>query len=152
MEYTHICHGNQKGLYGSALAVAPTGAAASVIGGYTWQSVYGKGRIRKKSKVCNMSKECAQAVGSKISGVKLIVLDEISLINLQTLNEISERQIAAKGTQTSHPVLRNSFQSKHFGGVHMLFTGDLYQLKPIDPEAIYTSNIKHAGSNLAGSG
>ena len=46
-----------------------------------------------------MSKECAQAVGSKISGVKLIVLDEISMINLQTLNEISERQVAAMSTQ-----------------------------------------------------
>ena len=146
MEYTQICHGKQKGLYGSALAIAPTGAAASVISGYTWQSVYGKGRIKKKSKVCNMSKECAQAVGSKISGVKLIVLDEISMINLQTLNEISERQIAAMGTQTSDPVLRNSFKSKHFGGVHMLFTGDFYQLRPIDPEAIYTSNIKHESS------
>ena len=105
-----------------------------------------KGRIKKKSKVRNMSKECAQAVGSKISGVKLIVLDEISMISLQTLNEISERQIAAMSTQTSDPVLRNSFQSKHFGGVHMLFTGDFYQLKPIDPEAVYTSNIKHASS------
>ena len=38
-----------------------------------------------------MSKECAQAVGSKIAGVKLIVLDEISMINLETLNEISEK-------------------------------------------------------------
>ena len=124
MEYTQICHGKQKNLYGSALVVAPTVAAASLIGGYTWQSVYGKGRIRKKSKVCNISKECAQAVGSKISGIKLIVLDEISMINLQTLNEISEHQIAAMGTHTSDPVLRNSFQSKHFGGVHMFFTRD----------------------------
>ena len=115
MEYTQICHGKQKGLYSSALAIAPTGAAASVISGYTWQSVYGKGRIKKNSKVCNMSKECAQAVGSKISGVKPIVLDEISMINLQTLNEISERQVAAMGTQTSDPVLRNSFKSKYFG-------------------------------------
>ena len=42
MEYTQICHGKQKGIYGAALAVAPTGAAASVISGDTWQSVYGK--------------------------------------------------------------------------------------------------------------
>ena len=78
MEYTQICHGKQKGLYGSALSIAPTGAAASAISGYTWQSVYGMGRIKKKSKVCTMSKKCAQAVGSKIAGLKLIVLEEIS--------------------------------------------------------------------------
>ena len=146
MEYTQICHGKQKGLYGSALAVAPTGAAANVIKGYTWQSVYGKGRNKSKSKVCNMSKECAQAVGSKIAGVKLIVLDEISMINLETLNEISERQIAAMGTQISDPTERLNLKSKHFGGVHILFTGDFYQLKPIQPEAIYTSDIKYASS------
>ena len=108
MEYTQICHGKQKGLYGSALSIAPTGAAANVISGYTWQPVYEMGRIKKKSKVCTMSKEYAQAVGSKIAGVKLIVLDEISMINLETLNEISERQIAAMGTQTSDPILRQS--------------------------------------------
>ena len=146
MEYTQICHGKQKGIYGSALAVAPTGAAANVIGGYTWQSVFGKGRTKKKSNVCNMSKECAQAVGSKISGVKLIVLDEISMINLETLNEISERQIAAMGTQTNDPLERESFKSRHFGGVHMLFTGDFYQLKPIQPEAIYISDIQYSCS------
>ena len=146
MEYTQICHGKQKGLYGSALSIAPTGAAANVISGYTWQSVYGKGRIKKKSKVCTMSKECAQAVGSKIAGVKLIVLDEISMINLETLNEISERQIAAMGTQTSDPILRQSLKEKHFGGVHILFTGDFYQLKPIEPEAIYTNDIQYARS------
>ena len=146
MEYTQLFHGKQKGLYGSALAVAPTGAAANVIKGYTWQSVYGKGRIKRKSKDCCMSKECAQAVGSKIAGVKLIVLDEISMINLETLNEISERQISAMGTQISDVEERLNLKSKHFGGVHMLFTGDFYQLKPIQPEAIYTSDIKYASS------
>jgi hypothetical protein len=93
-----------------------------------------------------MSKECAQAVGSKIAGVKLIVIDEISMINLETLNEISERQIAAMGTQTSDPLLRQSLKEKHFGGVHILFTGDFYQLKPIEPEAIYTNDIQYACS------
>ena len=78
MEYTQICHGKQKGLYGSALAIAPTGAAASVISGYTWQSVYGKGRIKKKSKVCNMSKNV-----HKLLGVKYRVLILLSLMKFQ---------------------------------------------------------------------
>ena len=51
MEFTQIFHGKQGGLYGSALAIAPTGAAANVIKGYTWQSVYGKGRSNNKDKV-----------------------------------------------------------------------------------------------------
>ena len=47
MEYTRIYHGKQKGLYGSALAIAPTGAAANVIKGFNWQSVYGVGLTKK---------------------------------------------------------------------------------------------------------
>ena len=89
-----------------------------------------------------MSKERAQAVGSKIAGVKLIVLDEISMINLEILNEISERQIAAMGTQISDLILRQSLKEKHFGGVHILFTGDFYQLKPIEPEAIFNMHAQ----------
>lgn len=64
MEFTQIFHGKQGGLYGSALAIAPTGAAANVIKGYTWQSVYGKGRSKKKD--CVMSSKCAKSVGSKV--------------------------------------------------------------------------------------
>ena len=144
MEYTQIFHGKQGGLYGSALAIAPTGAAANVIKGYTWQSVYGKGRSKKKDSV--MSSTCAKAVGAKVLGVKLIVLDEISMINLEDLNDISERQIAAMGTTTSDENVRLNYQSQHFGGVHMLFTGDFYQLKPIRAEAIYTSDVKYQRS------
>ena len=144
MEFTQIFHGKQGGLYGSALAIAPTGAAANVIKGYTWQSVYGKGRSNNKDKV--MSSKCAKAVGAKVLGVKLIVLDEISMINLEDLNDISERQISAMKTQTSDDNLRKSYQSQHFGGVHILFTGDFYQLKPIRSEAIYTRDIKYQRS------
>ena len=50
MEYTQLCHGKQGGIYGSAVAVAPTGAAANVIKGYTWQSVYGKGKFISATK------------------------------------------------------------------------------------------------------
>lgn len=48
LEYANITHGKQKGLYGSAVAQAPTGAAAKVIDGYTWQAVNGKGIAKTK--------------------------------------------------------------------------------------------------------
>lgn len=43
IEYTNLFHGKQKGIYGAAVAVAPTGSAANVIKGFTWHSVFGKG-------------------------------------------------------------------------------------------------------------
>ena len=152
MEYTQLCHGKQGGIYGSAVAVAPTGAAANVIKGYTWQSVYGKGKFsssnkkkcnKKDKKTPTMPSITAKAVGAKLLGVKLVVLDEISMINLETLYDISERQKIAMGTQTCDVNERNLIYTKHFGGVHVLFTGDFYQLKPIGGEAIYTKVIKN---------
>ena len=38
-EYCQLTFGKQEGIYGSALAMAPTGCAASNIEGYTWQSI-----------------------------------------------------------------------------------------------------------------
>lgn len=144
MEYTQLLYGKQRGLYGAAIAIAPTGSAANVVDGYTWQAVYGKGRSKDKKlnkNDCTMSSATAKAVGAKVLGLKLIILDEISMINLATLYEISERQIAAMGTQSDSSE-RDINRLKPFGGMHIIFTGDFYQLKPIQPEAIYTSNPK----------
>jgi hypothetical protein len=90
-----------------------------------------------------MAQDTAKAVGAKLLGVKLVVLDEISMINLETLYDISERQKIAMGTQTCDVNERKLIYTKHFGGVHVLFTGDFYQLKPIGGEAIYTTNVKN---------
>lgn len=141
LEYTRLTYGKQKGIYGSAIAVAPTGAAASVIGGFTWQSVYSKGISKKKKShsETHMSPVTAKAVGAKLNGLKLIVLDEISMINLETLHEISERQKEAMISNAE--ILSDEeiehIRSKPFGGLHVLFTGDLHQLKPIGGTPIY---------------
>jgi 23S rRNA pseudoU1915 N3-methylase RlmH len=138
IEYAYIIHGKQKGLYGSAVALAPTGAAAKVIDGHTWQAVYGKGISKGKQKNGNrMGLRTAKQVGAKLLGIKLAVLDEISMINLATLYEISERQKQAMLAYVEDKIEREIIKSKPFGGVHMLFTGDLYQLRPISGDAIY---------------
>ena len=89
-----------------------------------------------------MSSATAKAVGAKVAGLHLIVLDEISMINLETLHEISERQIAAMGTQTTDESQRENYKDKLFGGMHMLFTGDFFQIKPVQGEPIYTREPK----------
>ena len=78
-----------------------------------------------------MSKNTAKAVGAKISGLKLLVIDEISMINLETLAEISNRLIEAMLSQTDDESDRNVISSQLFGGIHVLITCDFYQLKPI---------------------
>lgn len=143
MEYANIIHGKQKGLYGSAVALAPTGAAAKVIYGHTWQAVYGKGISKSKQKNGKrMSPRTAKAVGAKLCGIKLAVLDEISMINLETLYEISERQKESMLAYTEDKNERANNKSKAFGGIHMLFTGDFYQLRPVTGQAIYRKPTK----------
>ena len=139
MEFTNLYHGKQKGIYGSAVAVAPTGSAANVIKGYTWQSVYGKGYGKTDfSKGDLMSAPCAQAVGAKLSGVKLVIIDEISMIDLATLYEISLRHSKSMGTVITDELERLNKECLHFGGTHILFTGDFYQLKPVFGQPIYS--------------
>ena len=146
-EYAKLHYGKQKRIYRSVVKTAPTGSAAKLSGGFTWQAVHGKSKVKRKNS-CNgyMAKNTAKAVGAKTSGLKLLVIDEISMINLETLAEISNRKIEAMLSQTDDENERNITRSKLFGGVHMLFTGDFYQLKPIHGEAMYTENPKNIKS------
>lgn len=140
MEYTRLKFGKQKGLYGSALAMAPTGSAGHIIGGFTWQSVFNKSKKQsgKKNAIQSyLSPESAKAVGHKIHGVKLSIIDEVSMINLETLHEISQRAIEGLCAINNNQSECDIIKSKPFGGMHMIFTGDLYQLKPVHGKAVY---------------
>lgn len=129
MELANLTHGKPKGLYGSAIALAPTVAAAKVINGYTWQTVYDKEIAEGKCK--KIASRTAKAVGTKLQGIKIAILDEISMINLESLHEISERQKQAMLEHVDDKNERELLKSKPFGGINMLLTGDLYQLKPV---------------------
>lgn len=121
MEFTNIFHGKQNGIYGAAVAVAPTGSAANIIRGFTWQSVYGKGfNISNLTDVTSGPR--TQAVGSKLIGVKLVIIDEISMIDLEILYEISLRHTKYMGTLITDKMERMNKEYCHFGGTHVLFT------------------------------
>lgn len=138
MEYTRLRYGKQKGLYGAAVAMAPTGCAANVVKGYTWQSSYGKGRATDNTEKVSMTQETARKVGEKFKGTKLAVLDEVSMINLESISEISKRHQQALLSVTDDPTEKEAINAKPFGGMHILFTGDLWQLKAIGGHPIYT--------------
>ena len=150
IEYCNLYHGKQKGIYGAAVAVAPTGCAANVIKGFTWHSVFGKGINKINEYNTNfMSAKSAQAVGAKLAGVKLIIIDEISMVNLESLYEISQRHTCSLCTQTSDEFERSEILQKAFGGTHVMFTGDFYQLQAVGGQPIYKSNPKCNANNYA---
>lgn len=88
-----------------------------------------------------MSPMNAQAVGGKLSGVKLVIIDEISMIDLETLYEISIRHTKSMGTTITDEIERANKECLHFGGTHVLFTGDFYQLKPVFGVPIYSERV-----------
>lgn len=138
IEYVRLHYGKNKGLYGSVLALAPTGCAASNIGGFTWQSALGCGRQKRSKKRVSgtyLSNAKASEVGSHIQSMKLLVIDEVSMISMDQLYEISQRIVEAKCTKESDPARRAQLVSTPFAGIHVIFCGDLYQLKCIGHRA-----------------
>lgn len=106
---------------------APTGAAASIIAGSTYHSVLGFGRDDRAASVAKLSK-----VRSRLEGVDLIILDEVSMMSCSAVYRVSEQ-------------LCNAFDDmlNPFGGKSIVFAGDFGQLPPpgIGQLPLYSSNI-----------
>jgi len=127
-EFCQLFYGKQHGQYGSVVCMAATGAAASNIDGYTWQNVLGMARYNTKDSM-QISSNTAQLIGQRINGVKLIILDEISLINFKNLAIMEARfKAGLRANCKSDRILEKQIEDSRWGGVHFLCVGDLYQL------------------------
>lgn len=112
--------GHTPGRFGSVSVTAPTGAAACNISGSTYHSAF---RIfRKRS---GLEPDQVQALKSNLqtdlSGVRLFIIDEVSMLKPEELITISSRLQFAFPLRESQP----------YGGANMIFLGDFYQLAPI---------------------
>lgn len=130
-EYCQLSFGKQEGIYGSALAVAPTGCAASNIEGYTWQSVAGCGFSTTSENEMTPGQETARLIGEKIKGVKLIIFDEVSMLSFTKMAVMEARIKAGLRFNCTSVEQKNFVDALPFGGINMLFVGDLWQLGKI---------------------
>jgi hypothetical protein len=96
-KYTQILYGKTEGWFGSVLKSAPTGAAAHNIRGHTWHSALGKTTFQRLTKKGKLSDKQVASLQKNLKGVKLFILDEISLLSLEDLYEISFRLCTATG-------------------------------------------------------
>jgi hypothetical protein len=149
MEYTRLYFGKTYGLYGPVVALGPTGVAANNVGGFTWQSVC---KLSKSSKRKNASLESKLVMGRNIDGVKLIIIDEISMVSCESLHMMSKRFTDARIAAIADPEERKRLEMSVFGGIHVLFVGDFYQLPPIMGTPLYqrrqTSNEAEKGRKI----
>jgi hypothetical protein len=142
IEFCRLKYGRTKGVYGAAIAMAPTGSAANKIGGYTWQSVLGRGfgENQGKNGAPFMTEESAKRTGIRLRGGKVLVLDETSLSSLEDTDEISRRSAQALAAVTTDPVERRRILNTPYGGLHVLYTGDLHQLRNVQGSLIFATN------------
>ena len=123
----------------SVLLLAPTGAAAINIGGNIINSdlvitnnVFGE-------HLSPLSDERKSAIGTKLSNLKLIAIDEVSVVSNLMLKHIHER---LKGTFSTPDNL-------WFGGLSSAVVGDFCQLPPVKAKPVFSSfkndlfNISH---------
>lgn len=102
---------------------ASTGKAASLIGGRTIHSYLGIGLAKQSADELYDRLVTTRRLKSKyheLKNVKTIIIDEISMVNDILLNKISCYLELIKKV------------NKPFGGVQMIFVGDLHQLAPVE--------------------
>jgi len=111
--------------------VAPTGSAASLLGGSTYHYMFG---INEHSgTLSNFAK-----VLSRLSGVDYVFFDEVSMLSARDLYRISY-QLAHTFNKPEAP----------FGGMNMVFCGDFAQLPPVpggESKSLYSHTIGALGT------
>ena len=116
------------------VVVAPTGTAASLLGGSTYHYMFG---INEQSgTLSNFAK-----VLSRLSGVDYVFFDEVSMLSVRDLYRISY-QLAHTFNKPEAP----------FGGMNMVFCGDFAQLPPVpggESKSLYSRTIGALGTSLA---
>lgn len=111
----HFCNTTSKKL----AVLAPTGVAAVNVGGQTIRSFFGFRPGITLDKVRARSR----GQGSIYTRLDMVILDEISMVRADLLDCI-EKFLRLNGR----------FSGRPFGGIQMVFIGDLYQLPPVVPE------------------
>ncbi|XP_055623676.1 uncharacterized protein LOC129767083 [Toxorhynchites rutilus septentrionalis] len=123
---THI---SQKNAY---VACASTGKAAVAIGGTTVHSAFRITMSRRSNS--KLSFEMLQMYRNAFKDVKAVIIDEVSMIGADILNTIHARLQDITGNYEDP-----------FGGINIIFCGDLRQLPPVNARSVYkpTGNSFH---------
>lgn len=105
---------------------ATTGCAASEIGGKTWHSALGWTPDSDFILAYELNRK---RLHRTIRKIKVLIIDEVSMMSAQDLHYISELLKLYK--KSSEP----------FGGVHIALFGDMFQLEPVSGNLLITSPL-----------
>ena len=114
---------------------APTGTAAKSIKGRTFFSLLGidpKIKSKQKSQANAAKGPKRDQVATELKSLKFLIIDEVSMIPCNLLQQISSHLINMRGADPNCD----------FGGIHVIFLGDFYQLRPCSGKALYLSSAE----------
>ena len=118
---------------------ARTGKAAFGIGGATLHSLFSLPVNQYSGELRPLNNDTLNSLYVKFIDIKLIIIDEISMVGAKMLAFIDAR-------------LKQIFKSTQpFGGVSIVVFGDLKQLPPVGDRWIFLENSKNSYGILAGS-
>ena len=127
--------------------MAPTGTAASIIGGSTIHAGLGiKVKKKEKNSLDNTlyiytSVKNRNRLRDEWKTVDFIMIDEISMVSAELLCEIDHALRYAKENYNDW-----------FGGVNMIFSGDFYQFPPVGSSPLYNpimATPKHTSRDIS---
>jgi ATP-dependent DNA helicase PIF1 len=108
---------------------AMTGCAALLVNGVTVHSYLGIGLAKESPQVLANRVRKFTNVCQKLVTVKTLLIDEVSMLNDELFEKISEfLQLIRKNL-------------KPFGGVQIILVGDPFQLGPVDGDYFFTSKL-----------
>lgn len=99
------------------VVLAPTGVAAVNVSGQTIHSFFG---FRPDVTIEKVKREARKRAASIYKNLDMVLIDEISMVRADLLDCVDEF-LRINGRETGLP----------FGGIQMIFIGDLYQIPPV---------------------
>ena len=109
------------------LLMAPTGKAAYLIRGNTLHSAL-KIPVNQKLQYKSLDTDSLNTLRTQMMGVKYIFIDEVSMVGSGMLTFVHKRLQEIMGS------------ARDFGGISVIFVGDLFQLKPVCDAFIFKNN------------
>ena len=107
------------------LLASPTGKAAFSIRGMTLHSAFALPVTEFNGEMPNLSSDVCNTLRSKLSCLKVIIIDEISMVGSKILSQVNNRLKA---------IMDNSLD---FGGVSIISVGDFHQLRPVKDSYVF---------------
>ena len=122
--------------------MASQNTMASLIGGQTlhhWSTIPVNAKTAGQKKTGKGSEGDIDALFLKVQGMRWLVVDEVTTASL-TILDLMDSYL--RRACSRHPYARVGRQQRPFGGLNIIFSGDLWQLPPVKGKSIFSNPFR----------